>query len=209
MPRGANTKEKIFLSAVDFFSEKNYKQCTLKEIAAAAGIRAASVYKHYENKEEILSEILAYYSENFTKHRTPLEEVLEAARTKPLDEILPMLFYTFGTDAEYGRMMKLTKIVMSLRFEYPDAKAVYVTEHLEKPTQYLHTVFLSLIRSGRLKDFDYATMSFHLIAFSNMLITMSMLGSTKAELDRQYADGIAMFSRGMMSLRREKGEGSQ
>jgi AcrR family transcriptional regulator len=52
------TRERILLEAARLFRHHGYTATTLREIADAAGIKAGSIYYHFESKEEILGEVL-------------------------------------------------------------------------------------------------------------------------------------------------------
>ena len=52
------TKEKILQEALRLFSTKDYAATGVEEIAAAVGIKAASLYKHYRNKRAFLMRYL-------------------------------------------------------------------------------------------------------------------------------------------------------
>lgn len=194
MPRTTFTKKKIFLAAIDCFSQKGYKQSTMQEIADRVKIKAASIYNHFTGKEEILGEIFEYYKINFNKYRNPVDAIVEAAENKPFDKVLPMMFYTFGTEKEHEVMMKITHIIVDLKFENEEAKKLFRTAHIDEPTEYLHNVFSALIDSGKLKSFDYEELTFQIVSFSHMLMVISLLeGSTRKEGDKKYRKGIVFF----------------
>ena len=50
-----STKETIINETLTLFSEKGFEGVSMRDIAAAVGIKAASIYNHFKNKEEILS----------------------------------------------------------------------------------------------------------------------------------------------------------
>jgi AcrR family transcriptional regulator len=56
-PSNGSTVTRIIGVATEFFYEKGYHGTSMREIAAAAGIKAASVYNHFAGKEDILFEI--------------------------------------------------------------------------------------------------------------------------------------------------------
>ena len=58
------TKEKITNEALTLFSVKGYKGTSVKDIAAAVGIKDASLYKHYRSKQEILDSIVQMVQEH-------------------------------------------------------------------------------------------------------------------------------------------------
>jgi AcrR family transcriptional regulator len=52
------TRERILLEAARLFRHHGYAATTLREVADAAGIKAGSIYYHFESKEQILDEVL-------------------------------------------------------------------------------------------------------------------------------------------------------
>lgn len=55
---GSATRERILLEAARLFRHHGYAATTLREIADAAGVKAGSIYYHFESKEQILGEVL-------------------------------------------------------------------------------------------------------------------------------------------------------
>lgn len=53
----ANRKQQLLEVATGLFSQKGYHATSMRDIAEAAGIEAASIYNHFNGKEEILHEI--------------------------------------------------------------------------------------------------------------------------------------------------------
>ncbi len=59
-------KEEIIQVASRLFYEKGYKTVSMRDIATAMDIKAASLYNHINGKQEILSEIILKVAEEFT-----------------------------------------------------------------------------------------------------------------------------------------------
>ena len=55
-------KEKIIISTVDLINEIGIKDLSIKEIANRENVTEASLYKHFQSKDQILFEVLEYYS---------------------------------------------------------------------------------------------------------------------------------------------------
>ena len=53
-----NTKQRILSEAVRLFDAMGYEAVTVETIAAAVGIKAPSLYKHYKSKEDIFDSVL-------------------------------------------------------------------------------------------------------------------------------------------------------
>jgi AcrR family transcriptional regulator len=55
---GPATRDRILLEAARLFRHHGYAATTLREVADAAGVKAGSIYYHFESKEQILGEVL-------------------------------------------------------------------------------------------------------------------------------------------------------
>ncbi len=60
-------KLEIITTASTLFKEKGYSAVTMRDIAKAMGIKAASLYNHIKNKEEILTFIIISLAEEFVE----------------------------------------------------------------------------------------------------------------------------------------------
>ena len=54
------TKQRILAEAVKLFASEGYEAVTVDQIAKAVGIKAPSLYKHYNNKRAIFDSILRF-----------------------------------------------------------------------------------------------------------------------------------------------------
>ncbi len=59
-------KQEIINAASILFKEKGYSAVTMRDLAKAMGIKAASLYNHIQSKQEILSTIIIDLAEEFT-----------------------------------------------------------------------------------------------------------------------------------------------
>ena len=66
-----STEQRIVEAATALFSEKGYHATTMREVAAAVGIRAGSLYNHFPGKQELLLRIAA----------STMEELLAGGRS--------------------------------------------------------------------------------------------------------------------------------
>jgi len=57
-PEKELTKQKILMRAVDLFASKGYTETSIRDIAAAVGIKPGSLYNHFSSKEELFQYIL-------------------------------------------------------------------------------------------------------------------------------------------------------
>ncbi len=59
-------KQEIIKAASILFKEKGYSAVTMRDLAKAMGIKAASLYNHIQSKQEILATIIIELAEEFT-----------------------------------------------------------------------------------------------------------------------------------------------
>ncbi|HLZ59080.1 MAG TPA: TetR/AcrR family transcriptional regulator [Ktedonosporobacter sp.] len=57
-PEGRSMRESILAAAVQLFAEYGYHAASMRDIAEISGIKAASIYHHYPNKQALLVEIM-------------------------------------------------------------------------------------------------------------------------------------------------------
>ena len=67
MERG-NTKQEILNAALDLFSVQGFEATSISQIANAVGIRKASLYSHFENKQAILDALVQEVLEQYEEH---------------------------------------------------------------------------------------------------------------------------------------------
>ena len=67
MDRG-NTKQEILEASLDLFSVQGFEATSISQIANAVGIRKASLYSHFENKQAILDALVKDVLEQYAEH---------------------------------------------------------------------------------------------------------------------------------------------
>jgi len=116
----------ILLLAAEQFAEKGAKATTMRQIAAAAGMKAGSIYHHFSSKDEMLVAILGDYLDDLNQS---YREVLAAGHGA----------------ADLIRTLIITSLHASAR--HPHAAEVYQAEqpYLRRQPE----VFERIIRAGR------------------------------------------------------------
>ena len=78
-PADGERARELQLAAAELFFTKGYEATTIREIAQALGIKSASIYYHWESKEEILFDLI----------RSTMEQLVDGARTVLDEEASP------------------------------------------------------------------------------------------------------------------------
>jgi AcrR family transcriptional regulator len=63
MPRLAAPKDRLYLIALELFSQRGFAGVSVREICAAAGIRESSLYNHYPSKQALLDRAILEMAE--------------------------------------------------------------------------------------------------------------------------------------------------
>ncbi|MBW2962369.1 TetR/AcrR family transcriptional regulator [Mesonia aestuariivivens] len=80
-------KKEIIFTAAKLFRKKGYSAVSMRDLAQALDMKAASLYNHINSKQEILSIIILEVAENFTQH---IDSVLpqEASSIEKLESVI-------------------------------------------------------------------------------------------------------------------------
>lgn len=83
--KGGETKNRILDTAITLFAERGFEACTMRDIAAAVGIKAPAIYNHYSSKDDVLAAAMEHIlGRFFWTVLAPLEE-------KPVESWLKLL----------------------------------------------------------------------------------------------------------------------
>jgi len=82
-------KDEIIQTSAILFQKKGYSAVTMRDIAKAMGIKAASLYNHIKSKQEILSDIIISLAEQFTEQMKSIKMSDESSIDK-LNQIVAL-----------------------------------------------------------------------------------------------------------------------
>ncbi len=190
------TKSQILSAALELFALNGYEKTTMRQIAKKVGIRSASIYYFYDSKESLLESIFSEFESTFSKYRNSPEKIFEAAKKKPLSEVLSMVFYTFGSPLERDRMMTISRVILSLQYENADAQKLFEKVVVHDALEYGVKIFKGLHSMGKIKqiDFKWTSYIFHSFAIAVFEENLRQL-KTYEESSRDYEDGIKYLSK--------------
>ncbi len=93
-------KEEIVRIAAKLFKEKGYSAVTMRDLAKAMGIKAASLYNHINSKQDILNTIIISLAEEFTEGMKSIQSSKDSCIDK-LKKIIE-LHVTISSQNIYG-----------------------------------------------------------------------------------------------------------
>lgn len=149
-------KKEIISKAAKLFKKRGYSAVTMRDIAEALDIKAASLYNHITSKQEILSTIVIEVAENFTKG-------MEQIKNEPL--------------STQEKLKKIIELHIDLTVKSPEAIACVNNDwmHLEENLTYflkmredyeenLRTILKEGVAQGKIADRNIEIMLFSLLS---------------------------------------------
>jgi len=162
-----DTKSRIFNTALRLFAANGYENVAVREIADSVGIKAASIYNHYNTKEDILEACYNYYLTHRHCTRMTKEQYAPIIRDGTKEEVINVLNYSYPDSIIENMIMTLLIIFSRI---YSDKKAMRIyAEDINSSMQYLTEFFNFGIEIGRFHEFNVQAVS--LIIFSARLFT--------------------------------------
>lgn len=148
-------KNEILKVAARLFREKGYSAVTMRDIAAALDIKAASLYNHISSKQEILQDIILGIAEDYTLGMTLI-------RSKSLNSI--------------EQLAQIVHLHVNLAVQNPNGMSALNSDwmHLEKKRDaYIQMrddyesnfryIIKEGIKAGELKDMDINVVVFSML----------------------------------------------
>ncbi len=142
------TKEAILHKSLYLFSQKGYSATSIREIAAAVGIKESSIYAHFSGKEDIFRSVIAKY--DFCQAiLTNLEEL----KNNPLDVLRYKTeqFISAYANPDYIAYSKLSEMEM---LKDGPARELVRAESFDKIDQFFESMLTMLVDDGILKQCD-------------------------------------------------------
>jgi AcrR family transcriptional regulator len=149
-------KEEIINTAARLFKEKGYSAVTMRDLATAMGIKAASLYNHISSKQEILQEIIISLAEDFTNGMERINTSNNSS-IKKLREIIT-LHISITSQNTYG-MASLNNDWMHLEEQLP-----YYLELRNNYENEFRNILLEGINKNEIVKADVEVMLFSILS---------------------------------------------
>ncbi|MDR2957424.1 MAG: TetR/AcrR family transcriptional regulator, partial [Coriobacteriales bacterium] len=188
----SSTRERIAKCAADLFASKGYTETSIREIADAVKLNAASLYYHFPSKNAILEYMLKDYMEQvWGSIRDPI--ALQELHNNPTPEgIMDCMKLSFPED-KVSYYIKVLSVLLQEHHRNPTIRKYVIKNFLDNEA-YVETVFkilqeANVIRQDANPDFWMKAASSLLYAYSNRM----MLGIGDDSPDYTGMDMVAML----------------
>ena len=156
MDRG-NTKQEILEAALELFSVQGFEATSISQIANAVGIRKASLYSHFENKQAILDalvqEVLEQYGEHSLFARADWEKDASDLPLTP-DAAAQMIQGQIRYLLHDPAISRARKMLVIEQFRNPELAKLQTKQNYSDVLRYFTGLIQQLIRQGVLAEDD-------------------------------------------------------
>jgi len=166
-----DTKSKIFNTALRLFAIRGVENVSMREIADAVGIKAASIYNHYENKEEIVEACYDFFLKNHDIGRLNKIEYLPVIKHGTKREVLDAIFTPLPKDK--AEKVILSMIVTFSRIYSDDKARECYMKMINHSMRFLRDFFEAAIEIKRFREFNIKGVSMSFLS-AKMLAAQSV-----------------------------------
>lgn len=156
MVRG-NTKQEILEVALDLFSVQGFEATSVSQIADAVGIRKASLYSHFQNKQAILdalvNEVLGQYVKHSVLAGTDWEKENDNLPMMP-DEAVQMIQGQIRYILHDPYISRARKMLVIEQYRNPFLAKLQTKQNYSDVLKYFTGLVKQLIRQGILAEDD-------------------------------------------------------
>ncbi len=161
-----DTKKLILEKALELFSSNGYDSVSVAEIAKAVGIKAPSLYNHYESKQAIFDAIVKDTAEQYDKYTSEVDvhvgnakidkNVFSGITETALKEKVRSIFLYSLQNKEISSFRKMMTIE---QFRNPELSVLYSKRFVKRMTDYHAEIFRGLIGAGVIEKHDPETLA--------------------------------------------------
>jgi AcrR family transcriptional regulator len=156
-PKITDRKKNIITISANLFKEKGYSAVTMRDIAQALDIKAASLYNHIKSKQEILVLIVIEIAEEYTNNIRAIEDSDETSVQKVENVIQLHIDITVRNTAA---LASLNNDWMHL----PEAELRYFLQMREEYEAIFRRIVKKGIADGEIKNYNAEVIIFSILS---------------------------------------------
>lgn len=137
------TRQRILIEALHLFAQEGYDAVTVEQIAGAVGIKAPSLYKHYQSKRDIFDHILLQMEQQDGENaaacslpKGPRDTMPDAYERSSLAELVDFSRQQFRYWTEDPFASDFRKMLTLEQYRSPEMNALYHQYLGAGPLQY-------------------------------------------------------------------------
>jgi len=172
---GQRTRQAILDAALDLFAEKGFFGTSLRDVAAAVGVRESALYNYFPGKDALFEALLE-------DHQNAKAERQPALPDGPIADGRALLLQMAQASLDgfvQPREEKLFRIMMSDGLRLARTGRINLYDRMGHQRDRLHAILRRLMREGWLRRADVDTIG---LAFYSPLVVWRQLRAINADL---------------------------
>jgi AcrR family transcriptional regulator len=162
----ADTKWRVFTTAINLFAEKGYANIGIRDIADTVGIKSASIYNHFENKDAILERIYLFFFDTYIASRPKLEDVLAQIPGISAYEALDWLFSSTVRGGSTYELLKRAGLIATQERGHDQRADDLISKVFADANARISAVLDKMLELDLIEPINVALFSHIFIAFS-------------------------------------------
>ena len=157
--KGEETKKTIVKKALELFSERGYDAVSVGDIAKAVGIKAPSLYNHFESKQAIFKAIVEETSVRYESGTDEINvHVQNVKRDIPSltgiteEELFNKLLAVFEFSLHDETVRRFRKMMTIEQYRSTKLAELYSYRFVERLVAYHAEIFKKLIAAGEIAE---------------------------------------------------------
>ena len=194
----SNTREEILEAALDLFAVNGYEATSISQLADAVGIRKASLYSHFANKQDILDTVVETVLKGYADHSIFVRadwddsEFTKDKTGMTAEDVAKLIQGQMRYILHDPHISKGRKLLMIEQFRNKELAGLQTKQNYEDVLHYFAGMMRFLIREGTLKDTDTEIMA---AQFSSPITVWINLCDREPEKTEDAIRQIEAFSR--------------
>ena len=156
----SNTREEILEAALDLFAVNGYEATSISQLADAVGIRKASLYSHFANKQDILDTVVETVLKGYADHSIFVRadwndpEFTKDKTGMTAEDVAKLIQGQMRYILHDPHISKGRKMLMIEQFRNAELAELQTKQNYEDVLHYFMGMMRFLIREGTLKNAD-------------------------------------------------------
>ncbi|MDQ7043428.1 MAG: TetR/AcrR family transcriptional regulator [Sulfurimonas sp.] len=174
-------RKDIALSCKKLFVNKSISELTIAQVAQTAGVGKGTIYEYFNNKEEIVFEVLNLLMQEYNILKE--QRIQKAPSSKEKIKV----FFHFFYEKEENDLRKLYKEFISISLSKPQAQMIqFQSECSEKYFQWFRSIIQEGIDKGELTR-DAIHLARGLFVLGEGMFISSEVTNTIADVEKELA----------------------
>ena len=188
-----STKERILNASAKLFSQNGYSEVSMRDIAREVGIKAASIYNHFDSKKAIRDTLFEFYDAQWTAAEPNVDELLRLAEDEPPDVVLMKMLFDWDTPEMQTLMNRIYVIASREAMINPDGIDLIKNLVIERVKVLPRAILQHLSDLGKIEPMDIEAF---LIILSHVSHSSTVLNLTplRINLEEWYRCWVMLLS---------------